>query len=50
MNMRRSFINKGRVKLLQRRIGRKKSRFEKIKALKYTDSKSGMKEINYIYG
>lgn len=50
MNMRRSFINKGRVKLLQRRIGRKKSIFEKIKALKYPDSKSGMKEINYIYG
>ncbi len=50
MNMRRSFINKGRVKLLQIRIGRKKSIFEKVKALKYPDSKSGMKEINYIYG
>lgn len=50
MNMRRSFINKGRVKLLQIRIGRQKSIFEKIKALKYPDSKSGMKEINYIYG
>ena len=35
---------------MQRRIGRKKSIFEKIKALKYPDSKSGMKEINYIYG
>lgn len=35
---------------MQIRIGRQKSIFEKIKALKYPDSKSGMKEINYIYG
>ncbi|MEG2017440.1 MAG: HIRAN domain-containing protein [Clostridium sp.] len=34
---------------MQRRAGKNNSIFEKIKGLKYPDSKSGIEEINYIY-
>lgn len=34
---------------MQRRVGKNHSVFEKIKGLKYPDSKSGIEEINYIY-
>lgn len=38
------------MKLLQQRVGKKKSVFEEIKELKAWDGKKGTEEINYIYG